>query len=652
MIPPTGFPRRFELACIGRAAIDLYGEQIGCRLEDVTTFAKYLGGSPANTAVGASRLGIRAAMITRVGHEQNGNFVREALAREGVDVSQVSTDPERLTALVFLSIRDRDEFPHIFYRDRCADMALTAAHIDPEFIASCGALLLSGTHLSQPVTRSACEKAITAARDAGTRIVLDIDYRPVLWGLAAPGEGASRFVASEAVTQNITPFLAACDLVVGTEEEIRVAGGSDDTLTALRAIRKSTKALLVLKRGPLGCVAFTGPIPARIEEGISHSGFRVEVFNVLGAGDAFMSGFLRGWLRSEPVETCCRYANACGAIVVSRHGCAPAMATWPELERFLATPIVNPRLREDRELDHIHRATTRTQTPERLHVLAFDHRSQLEAVAAAHGCDAQKIADFKALVAEAFEQVAGGNEGFGLIVDGRYGEAVLPMLTGRNYWIGRPVEAPGSIPLAFEARTNVGLEMRTWPQSHVAKCLVFYSTTDPVALRETQIATMKDLAHACATMGRELLLEVIPPSKSDTDALAVARAMESIYASGIRPDWWKLPPSVNGAAWDAIGEAIDNADPRCRGILVLGLEAGMEELRESFAVAARCRWVRGFAVGRSIFADSANEWFAGRATDAQVVETVAERYRDVIALWEAARGLGCASTRERHKEKA
>src|SRR5437868_13882852 len=118
-----------DLACIGRAAVDLYGEQLGCGLEEVSTFARYLGGSPANTAIGASRLGLKAAMITRVGDEQNGQFVRATLAREGVDVSQVATDPRRLTALVFLAIRGPDDFPHVFYRDHCADMGLVASDI-------------------------------------------------------------------------------------------------------------------------------------------------------------------------------------------------------------------------------------------------------------------------------------------------------------------------------------------------------------------------------------------------------------------------------------------------------------------------------------------------------------------------------------------
>ena len=139
-----------DLICMGRAAVDLYGEQIGARLEDQSSFAKYLGGCPANIAVGAARLGLKAAMLTRVGDEHNGRFVRETLAAEGVDVSHVKTDPHRLTALVFLAIRDRDTFPLIFYRHECADMGIAAADFDAAFIGSARALLVSGTHFSQP----------------------------------------------------------------------------------------------------------------------------------------------------------------------------------------------------------------------------------------------------------------------------------------------------------------------------------------------------------------------------------------------------------------------------------------------------------------------------------------------------------------------
>ena len=147
-------------------------------------------------------------MLTRVGDEHNGRFVRERLAAEGVDVGHVTTDPERLTALVFLGIRDRDTFPLVFYRDRCADMAIDVDDVDPALIASAGALLLSGTHLSQPGTRAACERAAALARAAGARVVLDIDYRPVLWGLTAPGLGEQRYVESARVSEELQRIVA------------------------------------------------------------------------------------------------------------------------------------------------------------------------------------------------------------------------------------------------------------------------------------------------------------------------------------------------------------------------------------------------------------------------------------------------------------
>jgi len=375
--------RPFDLICVGRAAVDLYGEQIGGRLEDMQSFSKYLGGSPANTAVGVARLGLKPAMLTRVGDEHNGRFVRETLAAEGVDVGHVKTDPKRLTALVFLGIQDRETFPLVFYRDNCADMAIDTGDFDADFIGSATGLLISGTHLSQPQTYQACRQAIAMAKERGTRVVLDIDYRPVLWGLTSPGMGEQRFVPSGEVSAHLQTIIPQCDLVVGTEEEIHIAGGSTDTLAALRRLRELTPATLVVKRGPMGCVVFDGAIPGDIEQGHKGPGFPVEVFNVLGAGDAFMAGFLRGWLRDVPLADCCTWANACGAIVVSRHGCAPAMASWEELQDFVRNGSSTRRLREDAHLEHLHRVTTRTRRWDELVVLAFDHRSQMEEIAAA-----------------------------------------------------------------------------------------------------------------------------------------------------------------------------------------------------------------------------------------------------------------------------
>ena len=636
--------KRLDLICMGRAAVDLYSEQIGARLEDASSFARYLGGSPANTAVGAARLGLRAAMLSRVGDEHNGRFVRETLAREGVDVSMLRTDPSRLTALVFLGLKDRDTFPLLFYRHDCADMGLCEEDVEPARIAEASVLLVSGTHLSQPGARAACLKAMRAARACGVRVALDIDYRPVLWGLTSPGLGERRYVASDAVSASLQEVLPLCDLLVGTEEEIRIAGGADDELAALRRMRALTPALIVMKRGPMGCIAYADAIPARLEDGLCGPGFPVEVYNVLGAGDAFMAGLLRGWVRDEPLADALRYANACGALVVSRHGCAPAMPSWTELSHFLAHGSRFRRLRDDVGLEQLHRSTTRHSEWPTLAVLAFDHRRQLEEIAARHGAPPERIAAFKQLVAAAAEmgyQAAREQHGAapddipapGVIVDGTYGEELLCRYSGSGWWIGRPVEVPGSRPLAFEAGMNVGLALRGWPAEQVVKCLLSLHPDDPAPVLQQQLASVVALQQACHETGHELLLELIPPRDMPGGTDTLSRAMARVYDAGIRPDWWKLVPPPDAQAWAAVSDVIRAHDAHCRGVLLLGLEASEDLLAQGFRAAAGEPLCKGFAVGRSIFGDAARAWMAGQLDDDGVVADVARRYQRLIALW-------------------
>ena len=265
--------KRLDVITIGRAGVDLYGSQVGGRLEDMRSFDKYIGGSPTNMACGTARLGMKSALITRVGDEHMGRFIREELERHGVDVRGVKTDPDRLTALVLLGIRDQEQFPLIFYRENCADMALCEDDIDESLIAAARAVVVTGTHLSHPRTEAAVLKALELARKHGAQTALDIDYRPNLWGVAGHGEGESRFVASKRVTAKLQSHLHLFDVIVGTEEEFHIAGGSAETLKALAAVRKVSTATLVCKRGPMGAVAFTDAIPASFDDGQSGPGF-------------------------------------------------------------------------------------------------------------------------------------------------------------------------------------------------------------------------------------------------------------------------------------------------------------------------------------------------------------------------------------------
>jgi len=630
--------KTLDLIAIGRSSVDLYGQQVGGRLEDMASFAKYVGGSPTNTAVGAARLGLRTGLITRVGADHMGRFIREQAAREGIAVDGIIEDPERLTALVLLGIRDRSTFPLIFYRENCADMALRVDDLDERWIRSARAVLINGTHLSQPGVFEASVAAASWAKQSGGRVVFDIDYRPVLWGLTPRDMGENRFVADDVVTAKLQQVLPLCDLVVGTEEEIHVLGGTADTAAALRAIRSKSDALLVCKRGSHGCVAFPAEIPNTIEDGLVAEGFPVEVFNVLGAGDAFMAGFLRGWLRDESVEMCCRRANACGALVVSRHGCAPAMPSEAELDYFLAMPERPFRLRGDATLEHLHWVAGRSSNYEELTVLAVDHRSQFEDLAAELGADESRISIFKTLALRAVDRVAAGEASFGVLLDGRYSSDALAIAADHPYWIGRPIEVPKSRPLAFEGSSDVATELLEWPANHVVKCLVYYHPDDSAELRECQERQLLRLFDACRKTRHELLIEVIAPAGMASTPSTVAKTLRRFYAIGLRPDWWKLEPVAHPEAWREVQAAVLENDPHCRGAVLLGLSAAHEELLSSFKAAAPFRIVKGFAVGRTIFHDVARDWLSGRIDDEAAVAELAAKLGALVDAWRSARG--------------
>jgi 5-dehydro-2-deoxygluconokinase len=626
-MPETGL----DVITIGRSSVDLYGQQIGSRLEDIGSFTKAIGGCPANIAVGTARLGLKSALITRVGAEQMGGFIKEQLRREGVETAGIVTDEARLTALVLLAVEAEGVSPMIFVRTDCADMALEEADIDEDFIRSAGAIVVTGTHFSTPNAEAAQLKAIRIARAAGRKVVFDLDYRPNLWGLAGHAAGFERYVKSDYVTGKIKPVLADCDLIVGTEEEVLVAGGESDLLAALRGIRAVSDATVVLKRGAKGCIVYDGPIPDNLEHGIVGQGFPIEIYNVLGAGDAFMSGFLRGWLRGESHTTSATWANACGAFAVSRLLCAPEYPSWTELEHFLTHGSKLKALRLDEELNHIHWATTRRQHWPRLTAFAIDHRKQIEDIA---GEQTARIPAFKVLAVKAAAEVAAGRPGFGMLLDDKWGRDGL-FAAPKNFWIARPVELPGSRPLKFEFSQDIGSRLVEWPVDHCLKVLCFYHPDDPAALKAEQIETLRVAYDAARKIGRDILIEIIASKAGAVDDRTTARALAELYDAGLKPDWWKLETQGSEAAWAEIDAVIEARDPFCRGVVLLGLEAPAAELAKGFALAHASRTVRGFAVGRTIFADAAKAWFAGTMSDDEAVADMAGRFRDLVGVWGA-----------------
>jgi 5-dehydro-2-deoxygluconokinase len=330
--------RRYDLITMGRSSIDLYAIEVGRPFEEIESFAAYVGGSPTNIAVAARRLGLRVALLTGVGDDKVGSFIVRFLRGEGVDTTYVASRPAARSSAVLLGIEPPDRFPLVFYRDNAADMQITIDDVLATPLAEARALEISGTGLSREPSRSATFLAAERARAAGTTVFLDLDFRADQWH------------DPRAYGVNVRSVMGLVDVAMGTEEEINAAMLTDpDQLRVIDQqvsapeiggdVEANIEALLALPAGPQVLVVKRGAAGATVHERgaepIGAPGFPVEVHNVLGAGDAFAGGLIYGRLQGWDWYRSARMGNACGAIVVTRHGCANFMAFEEEALTFI-----------------------------------------------------------------------------------------------------------------------------------------------------------------------------------------------------------------------------------------------------------------------------------------------------------------------------
>lgn len=328
--------KTYDSLHMGRSSIDLYSNDIGAPFVDIGSFAAYVGGSPTNISVGGVRLGLKTALLTALGDDPVGDFILHFLNREGVETRYIPRKPEHRTSAAVLGIEPPDKFPLVFYRDNCADINLTIDDVLAAPIANCGIFQFAGTNLSLEPSRSATLFAAELARSAGATVVFDVDFRPDQWHDVRAFGVVARSV------------LRLVDVVIGTEDEINAAALSDVSQMELThsqisdtKVSGDTRSAIesMLSMGPQAVVEKIGPEGARIhlDDGavLDAPGFPVEVTNILGAGDAFGAGFIYGLVNGWGWYRSARLGNACGAIVVTEHGCANFMPTMPEIEAFV-----------------------------------------------------------------------------------------------------------------------------------------------------------------------------------------------------------------------------------------------------------------------------------------------------------------------------
>ena len=306
-----------ELITMGRVGVDIYPEQIGVGLEDVSSFGKFLGGSATNVAVAASRLGHRSAVITRTGDDPFGRFVHQALQGFGVDDQWVTSVPELATPVVFCEIFPPDDFPLYFYRGpKAPDLHIDVDDLDFDAIRAAEIFWVTVTGLSQEPSREAHLAALEARAGHGTT-VLDLDYRPMFWD------------SPEAATEQIAKALPHVTVAVGNKEECQVAVGETEPMAAAKALQSAGIELAIVKQGPAGVLGVRG------DESVVVPPVPVDVVNGLGAGDAFGGALVHGLLTGSSLTETLAGANAAGSFVAGQLSCADAMPTVAQLQTYL-----------------------------------------------------------------------------------------------------------------------------------------------------------------------------------------------------------------------------------------------------------------------------------------------------------------------------
>jgi 5-dehydro-2-deoxygluconokinase len=328
--------RTYDTFHMGRSCMDLYSNDVGVDFVHIKSFAAYVGGSPTNMSVGCRRLGLKTALLTAFGEDPVGDFVVHFLTQEGVNIQYSPRKPGRHTSLVVLGIEPPDKFPIVFYRENCADTALEIDDVLAAPISGSRVFQFAGTNLSKEPGRSATLFAAELGKKAATPVVLDLDFRPDQWN-----DPRAYGAAIRSALHNV-------DIIMGTEDEINAAMLNDphgvrltdfqetdarvtgNTAENVSGLMERGPSVVIEKRGKHGC-----RIHRRDSAPVDVPGFPVEVQNILGAGDAFGAGFLYGYVKGWDLWKAARLGNACGAIVVTRHGCSISMPFLEEVMAFV-----------------------------------------------------------------------------------------------------------------------------------------------------------------------------------------------------------------------------------------------------------------------------------------------------------------------------
>lgn len=317
--------RTLDLIGVGRLCVDFNSDQINLPMEETTSFTKYVGGSPANIAVGTARLGQKTGFIGKVSDDQMGRYIVNYLNEKNIDTSNVSIDKTgAVTGLAFTEILSPEDCNILMYRDNVADLKLSTEDVSEDYIKKSKTMLISGTALAASPSREAVFLALDYARKHDVVVVFDLDYRPYTWTNDK----------ETAVYYNLAAEKS--DVIIGTREEFDMMEQfqkekNNDYDTAKKWFDYQAE-IVVIKHGEDGSISYT-----KSGESISGGTFKTQVVKTFGAGDSYASAFIYGLMNDWDISKAMEYGSASAAIVISRNSCSEAMPTFKELDEFVHT---------------------------------------------------------------------------------------------------------------------------------------------------------------------------------------------------------------------------------------------------------------------------------------------------------------------------
>ncbi len=578
----------YDIVVLGPSHVELCGQQQSSALKNMLSFEKKIGQGAPKIAVGLARLGAKAALISNLGEDAMGQFIQDSLVDETVDISQVRILSEMITPLVIKNTDNRAA-QTITYRNLPTTQALS---LSESFLEKSRALLI--------VNEWPTLNAIKKAKENHVKIILLL----------------GNLQANHLNNDNVA-LLAQCDVVIGTELDYVNLFSADNVDAALALLAEQTNAIRVVKHEQ-ACY-----VPSVCH----HSGFNTDHVKV--NLDACAMGFIAAWLQEKTLEQCCEYANACETLMALNTE-SPSLDA---LTFFLNHQNqVVARSIQSAFFTNLCYSSVQKRLKRPLFLLNVGDHKLWQKMAEPYGAKEDTISLAKQYINVAIESVFEDFPLAGIVFEDE------TALSQKNWstklsWLARSLEKPNEIPLQFNTDSELTSVLSHWPKHHVAKVSVTYHPDDRYSLRGQQEALLSQCHKVCRDTQHALLIDLLMPMNSLITAKTHAHIIQRFYELGIYPDYWQMSLPRDQRSWENIYAVIQESAPFCQGLFINAIFASQEQLPTLIEIAGKEKMCQGLVVGRALFQNTVEQWFAKKIDDQMLVQHFSDALRQVATLW-------------------